>query len=186
MIQSKTATLAGEDKNANTTLIKGKAAMCVASTSAIPYIQKGLKAKWFAAALPVNKEQVQLYYGTNIAMFNNGTPEQKLAAWLYMKFLTNTENTAYFSMQTGYMPVRDSAIKSEAYQKFLKETPVKQVPLNSLDKGWMGARQIGVIPALDALGAELDQVFNNKKTLDEALKTAQEKGEKAMKEARSN
>jgi multiple sugar transport system substrate-binding protein len=186
MIQNKTATLAGEDKNSNATLIKGKAAMCVASTSAIPTIQKGLKAKWFAAPLPTNKEQVQLYYGTNVAMFNTGTPEQRLAAWLYIKFLTNTENTAYFSMQTGYMPVRNSAINSETYQKFLKENPVKEVPLKSLDKGWMDARQIGVIPALDALGAELEQVFNNKKTVDEGLKTAQEKGEKAMKEARSN
>ncbi|ERI93723.1 ABC transporter, solute-binding protein [Clostridiales bacterium oral taxon 876 str. F0540] len=186
MIQNKTATLAGEDKNANNTLIKGKAAMCVASTSAIPYIKSGMKAKWFAAPLPTNKEQAQLYYGTNVAMFNTGTAEQKLAAWMYLKFLTNTQNTAYFSMQTGYMPVRDSAIKSEEYQKFLKENPVKEVPLKSLDKGWMGARQIGVIPALDALGAELDQVFNNKKTVDEALKSAQENGEKAMKEARSN
>lgn len=186
MIQNKTATLAGEDKNANNTLIKGKAAMCVASTSAIPYIQKGLKDKWFASALPTNKEQVQLYYGTNVAMFNTGKAEQKLAAWMYMKYLINTENTAYFSMQTGYMPVRDSAIKSEAYQKFLKESPVKEVPLKTLQNGWAGARQIGVIPALDALGAELEQVFNNKKTVEEALKTAQEKGEKAMKEARSN
>lgn len=186
MIQNKTATLAGEDKNANNTLIKGKAAMCVASTSAIPYIQKGLKAKWFAAALPTNKEQVQLYYGTNVAMFNTGKAEQKLAAWMYMKYLINTENTAYFSMQTGYMPVRDSAIKSEVYQKFLKESPVKEVPLKTLQNGWSGARQIGVIPALDVLGAELEQTFSNKKTVEEALKTAQEKGEKAMKEARSN
>lgn len=186
MIQNKTATLAGEDKNANSTFIKGKAAMCVASTSGIPYIKKGLKAKWFAAPLPTYKEQAQLYYGTNIAMFNTGKPEQKLAAWLYMKYLTNPENTAYFSMQTGYMPVRNSAINSEEYKKFLKDNPVKEVPLKTLDKGWMGARQIGVIPALDALGAELDQAFHNKKTVDEALKTAQEKGEKAMKEARSN
>lgn len=186
MIQNKTATLAGEDKNSNNVLIKGSAAMCVASTSAIPYIQKGLKAKWFAAPLPTYKENVQLYYGTNVAMFNSGKQEQKLAAWLYMKYLTNTENTAYFSMQTGYMPVRNSAIKSEAYQKYLKETPVKEVPLKTLDKGWTGARQIGVIPALDTLGTELDQVFNNKKTLEQALKEAQEKGEKALKEARSN
>lgn len=186
MIQSKNATLAGEDKNANNTFIKGKAAMCVASTSAIPYIKKGMKTKWFAAPLPTYKEDKQLYYGTNIAMFNTGKPEQKLAAWLYMKFLTNPENTAYFSMQTGYMPVRTSAVNSESYKQFLKENPVKEVPLKTLDKGWVGARQIGVIPALDTLGQELEQVFKNKKTVDDALKDAQEKGEKAMKEARSN
>lgn len=186
MIQNKTATLAGEDKNANNTFTKGKAAMAVASTSALPYIQKGMTGKWFAAALPTYKTDAQLYYGTNIAMYNTGSSEQKLAAWLYMKHLINTENTAYFSMQTGYMPVRMSAIKSDEYQKFIKETPVKEVPLKTVDKGWTGARSIGSIPALDVLGQELEQVFKNKKSVEDALKDAQEKGEKAMKEARSN
>ncbi|WP_017414306.1 ABC transporter substrate-binding protein [Clostridium tunisiense] len=186
MIKGKTATLAGEDKNANNTLIKGKAAMCIASTSAIPYLEQGMKSKWFAAPLPTYKADVQLYYGTNVAMFNTSTPEQKLAAWLYTKFLTNTENTSYFSMQTGYMPVRKSASESETYKAFLKEHPVKEIPLKTLDKGYIGARQVGTIPALNELGKELEQVFQNKKTVEDALKAAQEKGEKAMQEARSN
>ncbi|WP_199242548.1 extracellular solute-binding protein [Desulfosporosinus fructosivorans] len=75
-----------------------------ASTSGIPTIKNGLKAKWFAAPLPTYKEDVQLYYGTNVAMFKSGSAEQKLAAWLYLKDLTSIENTAYFSMKTGYMP----------------------------------------------------------------------------------
>lgn len=186
MIKDKTATLAGEDKHSNNTFIKKKAAMCVASTSALPYIKKGFKGNWSLAPLPVNKSDDQLYYGTNIAMFNKGTPEQKLAAWLYMKHLINTENTAYFSMQTGYIPVRKSAMESKEYKEFLKENPVKEIPLKSLDKGWTGARNIGCIPALDALGKELEQVFAGKKSVDEALKDAQTNGEKAMKEARSN
>lgn len=186
MISNKTATLAGEDKHSNNTFIKKKAAMCVASTSALPYIKKGFEGKWFLAPLPVDKEDAQLYYGTNIAMFNQGTPEQKLAAWLYMKYLINTENTTYFSMQTGYIPVRKSAIESDKYKEFLKENLAKEVPLKTLDKGWTGARSIGCIPALDALGKELEQVFAGKKNVDQALKDAQQNGEKAMKEARSN
>lgn len=186
MIKGKTATLAGEDKNANNTFIKGKAAMCVASTSALPYIQKGMKGKWFAAGLPTYKNEAQLYYGTNVAVFNTVSSDKKLAAWLYMKHLINTENTAYFSMQTGYMPVRSSAIKNETYAKFLKENPIKEIPFKTLDKGWTGSRTVGTIPALDVLGKELEQVFTGNKTIDEALKSAQEKGEKAMKEARSN
>ena len=186
MINDKTARLAGEDKNANTTFNQEKAAMAICSTSAIPYIQKGMKAKWFSAALPTYKEDVQLYYGTNVAVFNGGSDEQKLASWLYIKYLTDTENTAYFSENTGYIPVRKSAFESENYKKFLSENPVKKVPLETLDKGWQGARNIGVIPALDTLGGELEQVFKGQKSVDDALKSAQEKGEAAMKEARSN
>ncbi|CAM2920213.1 ABC transporter substrate-binding protein [Hathewaya histolytica] len=186
MIKDKTATLAGEDKHSNNVFIKKRAAMCVASTSALPYIKKSFEGKWFVAPLPVDKVYAQLYYGTNIAMFNKGTPEQKLAAWLYMKHLINTENTTKFSMDTGYIPVRKSAIESEKYKEFLKKNQAKEVPLKTLDKGWTGSRGIGTIPALDVLGKELEQVFAGKKSVDEALKTAQQNGEKAMKEARSN
>ena len=67
MIQSKVARLAGEDKNPNNTLTQEKSAMCIASTSAIPYIEKSMKGNWSLAPLPTYKEDVQLYYGTNVA-----------------------------------------------------------------------------------------------------------------------
>ena len=80
--------------------------MCVASTSALPYIEndalEGIIIN--AAALPAYKTNDQLYYGTNITVFNTGSKEQKQAAWDFIKFLTNTENTAYFAAQTGYIP----------------------------------------------------------------------------------
>ena len=89
-------------------------------------------------------------------------------------------------MKTGYIPVRKSALELDSYKKFLKENPRKEIPMKTLDKGYSGARSIGVIPALDVLGEELEKVFANEKSVDEALKDAQEKGEKAMQEARSN
>ena len=55
-----------------------------------------------------------------------------------------------------------------------------------MDIGFQGARNIGEINALDVLGEELDQVFHNQKSVDEALKAAQERGERAMLEARKN
>lgn len=186
MIQSKVARLAGEDKNPNNTLTQEKSAMCIASTSAIPYIEKSMKGNWSLAPLPTYKEDAQLYYGTNVAAFNIGSKEEKLASWLYIKYLINTENTAYFSMKTGYIPVRKSALELDDYKKFLQENQRKEIPMETLDKGYSGARSIGVIPALDVLGEELEKVFANEKSVDEALKDAQEKGEKAMQEARSN
>ncbi len=187
LIQDKSARLAGEDKDANTPFAQGRAAMCIASTSAIPYIQKAeMTNKWFMAPLPTHKSTEQLYYGTNVTVFNQGTPEQKLAAWMYIKFLTDTENTAYFSENTGYIPVRKSAAELDSYKAFLEKNPVKKVPFTSMDNGYQGARSIGVIPALDILGEELDEVFLKEKNIDDALKAAQDRGVAAMKEARNN
>ncbi len=188
MFQNNTARFAGEDKNANTPLQQGRAAMCVASTSALPYIESGTMEGITinAAALPGNKTDDQLFYGTNVATFNVGDDAQKEACWLYLKFLTSTENTAYFASQTGYIPVRKSAQEDPVFAEVLKEKPMKQLCFEWMDKGFQGARNIGSINALDALGDQLDLVFSGELDIDTALKTAQENGEKAMEEARKN
>jgi len=57
--------------------------------------------------------------GPNIAIMANSTDEERLVAWEIIKELTTPENTAYFSMNTGYVPVRDSAYDLQEYQDFL-------------------------------------------------------------------
>lgn len=188
MFQNKSARFAGEDKNANVPLQQGRAAMAVASTSALPYIEadtmEGIKIN--AAPLPGYKTDDQLFYGTNVTVFDVGTDAEKEASWLYLKFLTSTENTAYFAAQTGYIPVRKSAKDDPVYAAVLAEKPIKQLSFDSMDNGFQGTRNIGGINALDALGEQLDLVFNGQKNIDAALKDAQANGEKAMEEARNN
>nr|WP_312578056.1 ABC transporter substrate-binding protein [Sedimentibacter sp.] len=188
MIQSKTARLAGDDNNANVPLQQGRAAMCVASTSALPYIEsdtmEGIKIN--CAALPAHKTNDQLFYGTNVTVFNTSTDMEKQAAWEYIKFLTNTKNTAYFASQTGYIPVRKSAQEDPVFKAVLEEKPMKKIPFENMDNGFQGERQIGEINAMDALGDQLDLVFSGKKDIETALKDAKINGTKAMEEARNN
>lgn len=188
MFQNGTARFAGEDSNANIPLQQGRAAMCVSSTSALPYIEEGTieGITIDAAALPGYKTDDQLYYGTNVTVYDVGTDAQKEACWLYLKFLTSTENTAYFAAQTGYIPVRKSAQDDPVYAEVLKEKPIKQLNIDCMDRGFQGARSIGIINALDALGDQLDLVFSGEKDVDAALADAQANGEKAMEEARNN
>lgn len=188
MIQEKIARLAGEDGSSNVPLQQGRAAMCVASTSAIPYIEKGAieGLNWFAAPLPAYKTNDQLFYGTNVTVFNTSSAEEKLAAWEYVKYLTSPESTAYFSQNTGYLPVRKSVRELDSYKEYLEENPIKLISLDSMEIGFQGARNIGEINALDVLGEELDLVFSNEKSIEDALKDAQERGERAMQEARNN
>lgn len=58
--------------------------------------------------------------GTNLTILTaNSNNKTRLAAWMLIKYLTNTENTQTFSKATGYLPVRESALNSSAYQNFL-------------------------------------------------------------------
>lgn len=52
--------------------------------------------------------------GPNIGIFSNASANEKLFAWLFIKYLTDTDNTAKWAMSTGYLPVRLSAYTSEA------------------------------------------------------------------------
>ena len=188
MFQDNAARFAGEDKNANIPLQQGRAAMCVASTSALPYIESGTEEGIVinCAPLPANETDDQLYYGTNVTVYDVGSDAEKQAAWLYLKYLTATENTAYFAAQTGYIPVRKSAVSDPVFAAVLAEKPMKQVAMDNLDKGFQGERCIGCINALNALGDQLKLVFAGEKDLDTALADAQVNGQKAVDEARNS
>ncbi len=59
--------------------------------------------------------------GPNIAISSDASDAERLVAWLFIKHMTNTENTAMFAMTTGYIPVRYSAFQSDDYQTFLDD-----------------------------------------------------------------
>ncbi len=70
------------------------------------------------------KKAAAVIQGTNVSVFSGGvTDEQKLAAWEYIKFLINKDNTAYWAMKTGYLPVRTSANDSPEYKDFVAKKP---------------------------------------------------------------
>ena len=188
MFQDGSARFADEDKNANVPVQQGRAAMCVASTSALPTIEKNTLEgiNIHCAALPGYKTNDQLYYGTNVTIYDVGTDAEKEAAWLYLKFFIATDNTAYFASQTGYMPVRKSAMVSDVYKDILAAKPMKQVPMDYFDLGFQGDRCIGCINALNALGDEIKLVFAGEKDLETALADAQVAGQKAVDEARNS
>lgn len=51
--------------------------------------------------------------GPNIGIFKKASANEKLFAWLFIKYLTTAENTALWAMDTGYLPVRLSAYTSD-------------------------------------------------------------------------
>jgi ABC-type glycerol-3-phosphate transport system substrate-binding protein len=66
----------------------------------------------------LNNQSV-MQQGPNIAIMANATDNERLAAWLLLEHMTNTENTAWFAMNTGYVPVRISGFDTPEYQEFL-------------------------------------------------------------------
>ena len=112
----------------------GKVAMYVHSSAAFPFNDTNTRGKfqWTASPLPHPEGRTggTLYQGTNIGIFAaNHSQQERLAAWRFLKFITNTRNAARWSIDTGYVAIRKSAVDTPEMQAFLKDHPNYLVPI---------------------------------------------------------
>ena len=90
--------------------------MFVGSNASETFVKQGVNNKFDIGVAPYPAKEV-MQQGTDLFVFNSATAEQKTAAYMFLKFLTTKENQITWASQTGYMPVRQSAIDSEEYKK---------------------------------------------------------------------
>ena len=58
--------------------------------------------------------------GPSVCIFQNDNPQEVIASWLFVKFLTtNVEFQAEFGMASGYVPVLKSVSENEVYADFI-------------------------------------------------------------------
>ncbi|NMB02006.1 MAG: extracellular solute-binding protein, partial [Firmicutes bacterium] len=107
-------------------------AMYVGSSAGVTYAENsvGGKFKFSTAPLPAGVRPGAPFMGTNIALFASASEEEKEAAGKFIKWLTNPENTVYFAIKTGYLPVSYSGLASEEYAQFLADNPHKAAIAN--------------------------------------------------------
>ncbi len=85
------------------------------------------------APLPVHRTGKSAVSGANIVIFKSGDEKKEKAAYEFIKWFTDTEQTAYWSAKTSYMPVRRSAMKSDTIQDFLTESPAYRAIYEQLE-----------------------------------------------------
>ncbi len=114
-------------------------------------------------------------------MFKDSSDEEKKGAWEFVKFFTEANQTAYWAAETGYIPVRDSAVNTEVFQNKLKDNPYLAVPIEQV-------KTKGIPPFVDPTGGKIyaeielakDKVLIENKPAAEALKEAKEKAQKEL------
>lgn len=74
------------------------------------------------APMPYNKDMPEnraaIQQGTNMSLTSAGTDQQKLASWLFLKYLTSKEIQLDFAQITGYSPVRASVYQEPEYIQY--------------------------------------------------------------------
>ncbi len=103
----------------------GRTAMYIATSPGVSFAQAAVAGKFQmgVATLPYRKVQTTLLSGTDVAITAKATPEQQLAAWKYVKYITGPVGTARWALRTNYLPVRRQA------QRTLQSVYERQNPL---------------------------------------------------------
>ncbi|WP_229675768.1 ABC transporter substrate-binding protein [Saccharibacillus kuerlensis] len=108
------------------------------------------------------------------------TPEQQQAAFKWFTYFMEPENTADWSMKTGYIAVRQSALEDPAFKEFSEKNPQISVPLQQASHASAPFQDPTGGKIGDALKVAADQVQINNVPAEQALKEAQAKAQSEL------
>ena len=114
--------LPGEDKYMSGPFTSGLVQMFVGSTSGASHVINGLSGaenafEWSAAPIPQQSEDTKA-----VIQQGNTTDEQVYAVYEFAKFLGTYDANLYWTMNTGYLPIRQTVVDSEEYQNYIVES----------------------------------------------------------------
>ena len=119
--------------------------------------------------------------GPSICFFKKGTEAQKVAAWKFYKYIVRTINSAAFSVESGYSPVRKSSFTCDAMTEYLNKPQTEKAALiqttvkmygELTDRYYVSPAFPGSSTARSEVGGILSNVFLDTKTVDKAFADA--------------
>jgi multiple sugar transport system substrate-binding protein len=136
-----------------------KVGMIEGSTVSLAFIRGKYDFNLGIAPLPEGKQPGVTIAGTNVVIFSKATERQQRAAWEFIKWFTDTDQTARWAAGTFYVPVRRSAFETEALQQRFEAFPGLRQAFNQLEyasfepriAGWYAGRRYLSERAIEAV-----------------------------------
>lgn len=189
VVDTKVAYLA-EGYEGQNDFLASKVAMYEGSSVSMAFMASENKLKFNIGIAPIPhfRTTKNVISGTNIAIFKS-SEKQEEAAWTFIKWLTDTEQTAKWSYDTYYMPLRISALQASPLKERLENDENLLAVYQQLNNAgteptiseWRKART-------DIEKFVLEPVYNENKTLtdQELMKLLQKQAEELAKRIKEN
>ncbi len=158
------------------------------STSGLPYSARAINAcelgpfEWRAAPIPhTTSKAVMDIYGASLSV-PKSTPEKQLAAWIFIKWLSGTEQQARWVRASNYFPVRKST--ASELGDYFKENPQFEDAFNILTTSITKAEPpfAGYDEVRDAAAAAFNAILDGA-DIDETLADLDEEANEIHEEA---
>lgn len=165
-----------------TQFLAGEVAMIYHTTGNFANIRDNAKFNYGVAFLPGNKRVAAPTGGGNFYITPNLSPEKEAAAWKFIKFMTIPDNVAKWSIETGYVPTRESAYQTEQLKEYYTKYPealvaYEQLPYAKPELTTYNAAQIWRI-----LNDNIQSAVTGEATPQEALDNAQREATEVLNE----
>lgn len=153
-----------------------KVGMMEGSTVTLAFIRGKYDFELGVAPVPAGKRPGVTIAGTNVVIFTKATEEQQEAAWEFIKWFTDTDQTARWAAGTFYVPVRRSAFETAVLKERFEEFSGLEATYSQLEyasfepkiAGWYAGRRYlaersieavlrGDADIVDALGRAADK-----------------------------
>ena len=164
--------------------LEGKTAIMWHSTGNLTAVKKNAKFDFGVAMLPANKRRGTPTGGGNFYIFKQTTPEERKAAMKLVRFLTQPEQTAEWSIKTGYIGTRPDAYDTPALKQYVVDFPPAAVARDQLEfaTAELSTYQTGRVRKL--LDDAIQAVLTDQKSVEEALGSAQKQADRLLKRYR--
>jgi len=182
--------IAGQGLNPEQLFTSGKCSTFFASTAAHGSVEREAKIKWSATYLP-HEENVtarnSTIGGATIWTLKGHKAEDYDGVADFLTFLASPDLQVWWSKATGYVPITNKAYQAAKAEGYYTANPTREIAILQLNRGTPTDNSRGFhfgnfTQTTFALRQELESVFANKKTPQQALDDAVRRGNEILRQ----
>jgi sn-glycerol 3-phosphate transport system substrate-binding protein len=160
--------------------LSGKTAMMYHTTGNLTNVKNNADFDFGVSFLPANNDYGSPTGGGNIYLFKDLPKANKEAAIKFMKFLTEPERVAQWSIDTGYVATSESAYETDLLKNYVEEFPPALVAREQLEyaESELATYQNGEVQKI--FNDHIQSILTGQSQVDEGLENAQKKAEKVL------
>lgn len=181
--------IAGQGLSPTQQYTSGDCSTFIASTAAHAAVESGAEFEWGATFMP-HEEDVAEPKNSNIGgaalwVLKGKSDEEQAAAAAFLDFIAKPETQAWWSGETGYVPVTNAAYELMQSQGFFDEHPTREIAILQLTRGEptensRGFRFGNSDQTFAVMNEELQAVWTGQKSVQEALDASVARGNEIL------
>ena len=165
-----------------TQFLAGEVAMIYHTTGNMANINDNAEFEFGTAFLPGHKRVAAPTGGGNFYISSGLSEDRVQAAWKFIKFATETERAAQWSLDTGYVATRESCFETDLIKNYYEELPQAKVAYDQIPYSGPELTTYNAAEIWRVLNDNIQAAVVGDATPQEALTAAQEQATEILAE----